>query len=145
MFMCVHAHVHAVCCERPVVCVYVCDMQGFMWSAAPEYSAMVVFAEHRYYGKSLPFGPDSFNSPTHLAYLTSEQALADFVELISFLQSKHGPVPVVAFGGSYGGDENDEHLCVQVDGVMVHVHVCVHVMLYTCVYNRNFGWHTFDY
>ena len=75
-----------------------------MWTAAQQFSAMVVFAEHRYYGESLPFGADSYKDSAHLAYLTSEQALADFAVLISFLQSTHGPVPVVAFGGSYGGD-----------------------------------------
>ena len=85
-----------------------------MWYAAQQFSAMVVFAEHRYYGESLPFGPDSYKDSTHLAYLTSEQVLADFAELISFLQVKYGPVPVVAFGGSYGGDDMDR-VCVQVE------------------------------
>ena len=95
-----------------------CDLQGFMWAIAPQFSAMVVFAEHRYYGQSLPFGPDSYKDSTRLAYLTSEQALADFAELISSLQSKYGPVPVVAFGGSYGGDNNKGY--VQLDQLMIH-------------------------
>ena len=43
-------------------------------------------------------------------YLTSEQALADFVDVIDYIKrdqlkigSKKDDVPVIAFGGSYGG------------------------------------------
>lgn len=83
-----------------------CNNTGFMWDIAPEFNAMLVFAEHRYYGKSLPFGTDSYKDAAHLGYLTSEQALADFATLIRHIKETNPEVsksPVVAFGGSYGG------------------------------------------
>lgn len=53
-----------------------------MWDIAPQYGAMIVFAEHRYYGKTLPFGKDSYKDAAHLSYLTTEQALADYAVLL---------------------------------------------------------------
>ncbi|VDL69870.1 unnamed protein product [Nippostrongylus brasiliensis] len=80
---------------------------GFMWDIAPEFNAAVVFAEHRFYGKTQPFGDSSYNTTNHLGYLSSEQALADFVLLIDHLRQKRidgaENSPVIAFGGSYGG------------------------------------------
>ncbi|RZC42264.1 lysosomal Pro-X carboxypeptidase, partial [Asbolus verrucosus] len=85
------------------------ENSGFMFDIAPTFNALLVFAEHRYYGTSLPFGNASFTSIEHLGYLTANQALADYVFLISYLQTVYSKseyldkVPVVAFGGSYGG------------------------------------------
>ncbi|KAL7014675.1 hypothetical protein ACKWTF_016055 [Chironomus riparius] len=75
---------------------------GFVWKAGIQLKAMIVFAEHRYYGKSLPFGNESYKDPQHLGYLTSEQALADFADLLEHLNPDRLR-PVICFGGSYGG------------------------------------------
>ncbi|CAH0592110.1 unnamed protein product [Chrysodeixis includens] len=77
---------------------------GFMWEIAEEFKAKIVFAEHRYYGTSMPFGKKSLDKE-HIGYLSSAQALADYADLINFLQGNvvKPRYPVVAFGGSYGG------------------------------------------
>ena len=55
-----------------------------MWDIAEEFRAMLVFAEHRYYGESLPFGNQSSSKdPGKVGYLSSSQALADYVDLIT--------------------------------------------------------------
>ncbi|XP_058401496.1 lysosomal Pro-X carboxypeptidase [Diceros bicornis minor] len=86
--------------------IWFCNNTGFMWDVAEELKAMLVFAEHRYYGESLPFGANSLKDSTHLNFLTSEQALADFAELIKHLKRTIPGAknqPVIALGGSYGG------------------------------------------
>ncbi|XP_059489332.1 lysosomal Pro-X carboxypeptidase [Neocloeon triangulifer] len=75
---------------------------GFMWELAEQLKASVVFAEHRYYGESLPFGNKSFSSEENLGYLTAHQALEDYVDLITNLRGAKD-IPVISFGGSYGG------------------------------------------
>ncbi|KAK7097322.1 lysosomal Pro-X carboxypeptidase-like isoform X1 [Littorina saxatilis] len=83
-----------------------CNNTGFMWDTAPEFKALLVFAEHRYYGESLPYGKDSYANNTMLNYLTAEQAMADFAELIKFIkQTVPGAAKsqVITMGGSYGG------------------------------------------
>lgn len=62
-------------------CIYL--LQGFIFDLSESLKALVIFIEHRYYGKSLPFGQASYQDKDHLGYLTSEQALADFAVLIT--------------------------------------------------------------
>ena len=78
------------------------DHTGLMWENAAAEGAYIVFAEHRYYGQSQPFGGAS---SLWLEYLTHEQALADYAAIIFALQAElgAGAQPVLVFGGSYGG------------------------------------------
>jgi lysosomal Pro-X carboxypeptidase len=74
-----------------------------MWESAAEFKALLVFAEHRYYGTSLPYAP---NTAGCMNFLTSEQAMADFAYLIDHLRSPAWGAahsPFIGFGGSYGG------------------------------------------
>ncbi|KAG2492517.1 hypothetical protein HYH03_009182 [Edaphochlamys debaryana] len=75
---------------------------GLMWESAPEFGAMLVFAEHRYYGESVPYGK---NVRKHMRYLGAEQALADYAELIWEIKEEYDAhdSAVIGFGGSYGG------------------------------------------
>ena len=83
---------------------------GLMWTMGYELGAMLVFAEHRYFGQSMP---QLLGVEDCLAYCTSSQALADYAMLVEDLRykiCKYGPetlepedVKFIAFGGSYGG------------------------------------------
>ncbi|OQR93179.1 lysosomal Pro-X carboxypeptidase [Thraustotheca clavata] len=88
------------CGNEGDVTLYV-NNTGLMWENAQSLGAALIFAEHRYFGKSYPFANDYMNN---LQYLTHEQALADYATLIQTFQvDNQVDVPVVAFGGSYGG------------------------------------------
>ena len=81
---------------------------GFLWEAAKELGAMVVFAEHRYYGNSFPFGsPEESVTPDNISYLTVEQAMADYNTLQVYMRETWTMSRDAAFivaGGSYGGN-----------------------------------------
>ncbi|KAF0689353.1 hypothetical protein As57867_019115, partial [Aphanomyces stellatus] len=73
---------------------------GLMWETAAEFGALLVFAEHRFFGQSMP--PDARR---RLQHLSSEQALADYAVLLRAIKADYGvpTAPVIGFGGSYGG------------------------------------------
>ncbi|VDO21015.1 unnamed protein product [Brugia timori] len=85
---------------------------GIIWDLAPRFHAAIVFAEHRYYGNSKPYGKRSYMDVLRLGYLNDIQVLADFAQLITFLKTDQEElgfcppgteIPVIVFGGSYGG------------------------------------------
>lgn len=75
---------------------------GLMYSLAPKLEALLVFAEHRYEGLSVP---EVVGVPNCLSHCTSAEALADYASLIVAIKSDLNAAssPVIAFGGSYGG------------------------------------------
>ena len=77
---------------------------GLMWESAASFGALLIFGEHRYYGKSLPYSP---GTPGCMSYLTTEQAMADFAYLIDHLRTNSTwgakDSAFIGFGGSYGG------------------------------------------
>ena len=74
-----------------------------MWESAKEFGALLLFAEHRYYGESKPYTGKELKQ--NMQYLTAEQAMADYAELLTELKSdlQAENSPVIGFGGSYGG------------------------------------------
>jgi lysosomal Pro-X carboxypeptidase len=75
---------------------------GLMYELAPDFQALLVFAEHRYFGLSQPFGAET---PKYMNYLSMEQALADYAHFLWWYTNSNNlqNAPIVGFGGSYGG------------------------------------------
>ncbi|KAI3880092.1 hypothetical protein MKX03_003913 [Papaver bracteatum] len=80
---------------------------GFLSDNAPQFKALIVFIEHRYYGESIPFGSreEAFRNASTHGYFSSSQALADYAEVIISLKKNLSAdsSPVIVFGASYGG------------------------------------------
>ena len=83
------------------VTLYV-NATGLMWENAPNLNALIVFAEHRYYGKSQVTKEE--NPPKNLQYLSAEQAIMDYVYLIDHLKTQYNfsdSQAVIGFGGKF--------------------------------------------
>ncbi|XVF69051.1 hypothetical protein PTKIN_Ptkin11bG0050200 [Pterospermum kingtungense] len=80
---------------------------SFLTDNAPRFKALLVYIEHRFYGKSIPFGSieSALRNASLRGYFTSAQAIADYAAIIlhvkkTFFAKKS---PVIVIGGSYGG------------------------------------------
>jgi lysosomal Pro-X carboxypeptidase len=76
---------------------------GFIPDNAPKFGALLVYIEHRYYGKSIPFGisqKKALKNATVRGYFNSAQALADYAEVLLHVkkQYKAENSPIIVFG-----------------------------------------------
>ncbi|KAK3233206.1 hypothetical protein CYMTET_56483, partial [Cymbomonas tetramitiformis] len=80
---------------------------GWVTQMARRSSAMLVFLEHRFFGKSLPFGPDNsyVAEASRVGLLSVEEALADYSEILHALRDELAAwhCPLMTFGGSLAG------------------------------------------
>ncbi|XP_022753784.1 lysosomal Pro-X carboxypeptidase-like [Durio zibethinus] len=80
---------------------------GWLNDNAIHFNALLVYIEHRYYGKSIPFRSkeEAFKNASTLGYFNSAQAIADYAEIIMHIKKKLRALysPVIVIGGSYGG------------------------------------------
>ena len=67
------------------------ENSGFMTTTlAEQFGALVVFGEHRYFGESFPFPKDIAFKEGYNSYLTVENTMMDYVELIKMIKTKYG-------------------------------------------------------
>ncbi|XP_023511789.1 lysosomal Pro-X carboxypeptidase-like [Cucurbita pepo subsp. pepo] len=80
---------------------------GFMTDNAIQFNALLVYIEHRYYGKSVPFGSrdEALRNASTLGYFNSAQAIADYANILMHVKKelRANYSPVIVIGGSYGG------------------------------------------
>nr|VDD20401.1 unnamed protein product [Brassica oleracea] len=80
---------------------------SFFQDNGPRLKALLVYVEHRYYGKSVPFGSaeEALKNASTLGYLNAAQALADYAAILMHVKEKYSAKhsPIIVVGGSYGG------------------------------------------
>ncbi|XP_057997528.1 uncharacterized protein LOC110673331 [Hevea brasiliensis] len=80
---------------------------GFLPNNGARFNALLLYIEHRYYGKSIPFGSaeEALKNGSIRGYFNSAQAIADYAEIIIHVKKNlHAEnSPVIVIGGSYGG------------------------------------------
>ncbi|XP_065867759.1 uncharacterized protein [Euphorbia lathyris] len=81
---------------------------GFLVDHAQEFNALLVYIEHRYYGKSRPVCgtiEEVMRNADKRGYFNSAQALADYAEIILHIKRTLDATqsPVIVIGKAYGG------------------------------------------
>jgi pimeloyl-ACP methyl ester carboxylesterase len=82
------------------------DNSGFLTkNLSRELKGLIVFGEHRYFGKSLPFDPANAYNTSNNTYLTVDQVMMDYTLLIKSIRYQYSAMDkaCLVFGGSYGG------------------------------------------
>ncbi|KAL0370136.1 UNVERIFIED_CONTAM: Lysosomal Pro-X carboxypeptidase [Sesamum angustifolium] len=83
------------------------EVIGFLNDNAPHFKSLSVYIEHRFYGKSVPFGSmeKAMKNGTLRGYFSSAQAIADYAEVLLHVKHKFAAhySPIIVVGGSYGG------------------------------------------
>ncbi|KAK4286392.1 hypothetical protein QN277_002953 [Acacia crassicarpa] len=84
------------------------NVVGFLRENAPQFNALIVYIEHRYYGKSIPFGGSmkrAMKNANSRGYFNSAQAIADYAAVLLQLKERLSAQtsPIIVIGGSYGG------------------------------------------
>ncbi|XP_058757661.1 uncharacterized protein LOC131630933 [Vicia villosa] len=83
------------------------DPEDFLTDNAGSFKALLVYIEHRFYGKSIPFGSieEAYKNTSTMGYFNSAQTLADYADVLLYLKNTlHAQEsPVIVMGGSYGG------------------------------------------
>ncbi|XP_057452000.1 uncharacterized protein LOC130743788 [Lotus japonicus] len=82
---------------------------GLLRNKAPQFNALIVYIEHRYYGKSIPFGSweEAMRNASTRDYFNSTQALADYAAVLLHIKKSLSAQssPIIVIGGSYGGSD----------------------------------------
>jgi pimeloyl-ACP methyl ester carboxylesterase len=82
------------------------ENSGFLTkNLSSELKGLIVFGEHRYFGKSMPFDSQYAYNTSNNTFLTVDQVMMDYNKLIKSIRYQYGATdkPCIVFGGSYGG------------------------------------------
>jgi len=94
---------------------------------AQSYLKPLFFLQHRYYGKSIPFGSrkEALRNASTLGYFNSAQAIADYAEIIIHVKEKLDAKysPVIVIGGSYGGSRS------QIAFPSIYIYIYIYIYL----------------
>ena len=74
---------------------------GTMWTQGEPFGALLVWAEHRFFGQSMPCPGGFRECGQHL--ISPFQAMRDYATLIRSMQEEYSTIGTIVFGGSYGG------------------------------------------